>query len=126
MNKNILAIAYELRKNTKNIYLQDFIDQYIANFSDNSNNRQNHITFELLKFHRCLYYIQKEKFDVSGWGLWEIPHQDIFCFYNKKENRNFDLVYNWFNNYEVRPSYITNSNNELAESIEEAIQLYEN
>ena len=126
MNENILAIAYELRKNTINIDLQHYIAQYIVGYPYDKNFKESiPIAFSLLKFHQCLKYIEKEKFDVSGWGLWKIPNQDVFCFYNKKENKHFDLVYNWFANYEIRPSYIDNSNNELAESIEEAIRLYE-
>lgn len=127
MNDAILAIAYELRKNTTNIDLQHYIAQYIVGYPYDRNFQESiPVAFSLLKFHQCLKYIEKENFDISGWGLWEIPHQDVFCFYNKKENQNFDLVYNWFVNYEIKPSYISHSNNELAQSIEEAIELYKN
>ena len=126
LNKNLQNIAKELQKNTTNTYLSYFLDEYIRGFVyDDDDQTAKTIAFQLLKFHQCLKYIEKEKFDISGWMLWEIPHPDVFCFRNNQTNQTFNLIYDWYDNYEISPSYVSNSANHLAQSIEEAVQLYE-
>lgn len=127
VNKNLQNIAKELQKNTTNTYLSHFLNEYIRGFVYDYNDQTAKITaFQLLKFHQCLKYIEKEKFDISGWMLWETPHSDVFCFRNSQTNQTFDLIYDCYDNYEISPSYVLNSANHLAQSIEEAIELYEN
>lgn len=123
-------IAKELRKNTKNIFLQEFIDDYLSGFYPRINDDYTiEQDFQLLKFHLCIAYIEKENFDVSGWCVYEIPHEDVFWFLKEgkthEEAQWFHLIYNWFKNYEIRPSYLDKNAEDIeANSIEEAVSLH--
>lgn len=119
MNK--IEIANELLKNTKNIYLKDFIKTYIKNIHNIEQNKCKRK--ELIRLDNCISYIEKVNFNITDWGLWEIPIFYAHCFYKDKTKQMFDLAV-WYIG-EVIPRYLdANCNEEDAESIEEAIQKY--
>ncbi|PGR00760.1 hypothetical protein [Bacillus cereus] len=116
-----LEIAEEILKNTPNIYMQKVIQEYrwycdsIENgeFECNEDNM-------LIPFHSCISYIKEVGFDIKGWGLWEIPIDFLYCFFNETTGKWFDLAVE--NIDEVKPAYIDSwSNQQIAKSIEEAI-----
>lgn len=116
-----LRIAKELLKNTKNIYLRLFIEKYIANFDEIQSN--NNSLIEYLYFDKCIEYIEKSKFYINGWGLWEIPISNIYIFYNKNRKQLFDLI---IDDKNIIPAYIDEECNSInANSILEAIEKYD-
>lgn len=62
--------------------------------------------------------IANDGYDISGFELLEIPHPQIFCFGNEEKGEYFDVVKIFDDKWQF--SYIKNSANELAHSIEEA------
>lgn len=122
---NKLKIAKELLKNTTNIYLRIFIEEYIDNFNE-IQSKNNYILEELdffgyINFDKCLEYINQSKFDITNWYLGEIPISVIYSFYNEQRKENFDLRIDDKGN--IIPEYIDeNYNPSEANSIQEAIQ----
>lgn len=122
---NKLKIAKELLKNTTNIYLRIFIEEYIDNFNE-IQSKNNEILEELdffgyINFDKCLEYINQSKFDITNWYLGEIPISVIYSFYNEQRKENFDLCIDDKGN--IIPEYIDeNYNPSEANSIQEAIQ----
>lgn len=115
MNK--LDIAKKLLKNTKNIHLNFFIEEYINNFNGSEIKNKKHMDFD-----KCIEYINKSKFDVTEWGLWEIPLPNIYIFYNKNRKEFFDLI---IDDKKIIPSYIDKNYNSIqANSIQAAIEKY--
>lgn len=122
-----LEIAKELLKNTKNIHLKIFIEEYINNFNEiqSKNNKvlEELDLFEYIFFDKCIEYINQSKFDITGWCLWEIPISNLYLFYNENRKESFDLIVN--DKYNVIPEYIDeNCNSSEANSIQEAIKKY--
>ncbi|WP_350303364.1 hypothetical protein [Bacillus pumilus] len=109
-----IDIANELLKNTQNKYIKQFISEHISNYSLES--------IDLVRFHKCITYIQKQGFDIKGWELFEIPMPDIYCFYNAKTRQSFDLTI--MNDLQVHSQFIDETGNgQIALSIHQAIQL---
>lgn len=123
MNK--LEIAKELLKNTLNIYLKNFIENYIANMNGyiEAHISEKNYADACIKFDLCITQIEKEKFDIKDWGLFEIPIEYAYIFYNPKTEQMFDI--DVFDDGEVIPTYISNGNEEFAKSIQEAIEKYD-
>ncbi len=122
-----LEIAKELLKNTKNIHLKFFIEEYINNFNEiqSKNNKvfEELDLFEYIYFDKCIEYINQSKFDITGWCLCEIPIANIYLFYNENRKESFDLIVN--DKYNVIPEYLDeNCNSSEANSIQEAIKKY--
>ncbi|GAF66420.1 putatice ATPase [Bacillus sp. TS-2] len=114
-------IANELLKNTTNEYLKVFITNYILNMEELENGYDG--DEDLIRFHNCITYIEKEKFDITGWELFEIPIFYAHCFRNEKTNQNFDLAV--WEIGEVIPRYLDDNFNEQdSKSIQEAIDNY--
>lgn len=63
--------------------------------------------------------IAEDGYDISDFELIEIPHPKIFCFANEKENKYFDVVKIFDDKWQF--SYVKDSTNVLAHSIEEAV-----
>ncbi|EGT0000203.1 hypothetical protein I9Y31_002496 [Clostridium perfringens] len=125
---NKLDIAKELLKNTKNINLKNFIEEYINNFDEiqNKNNKDLETLdlFEYINFDKCIEYIDNSKFNIKEWCLWEIPLANIYTFHNKNMKDYFDLI---VYNDNVNPQYLDeNYNTSDADSIQEAIEKYIN
>lgn len=122
---NKLKIAKELLKNTTNIYLRSFIEEYITNFNEiqskNIDILEELELSEYINFDKCIGYINQSKFDITDWCLWEIPISVIYSFYNEQRKENFDL--NIDDKGNIIPEYIDkNYNTNEAISIQEAIQ----
>lgn len=75
------------------------------------------------EFNQIAQLISKDNFDITGFELIEIPHPKVFCFANRATNQFFDVVKFFEDKWQF--SFIKNSNNELAKSIEEAISKFE-
>lgn len=123
MNKNKIKIeiAKELLKNSKNIYISVLIKEYIENISLIENNQCR--KKEVLRLDTCISYIQKVKFDITGWQLNEVPIFYAYCFLNEKTKEYFDLAA--LDRDKVCPMYLDeNSNEKVANSIKEAIVKY--
>ena len=122
---NKLKIAKELLKNSTNIYLRSFIEEYINNFneiqSENNDILEELEFFGYINFDKCLEYINQSKFDITNWYLGEVPIPVIYSFYNDQSKESFDLCLNDKGN--IIPGYIDNNHNTSeANSIQEAIQ----
>lgn len=114
-----IKIANELLINTTNESLKVFISNYILNMKvlENSYDEQ------LIRFHNCITYIEKENFDITGWKLFEIPIFYAHCFRNDKTNQYFDLAV--WDIGEVIPRYLDdNCCEQNSKSIQEAIDNY--
>jgi len=122
-----LQIANELLKNTTNIYLKNQIENYIANMNGYINGYVSEGDFEILDngiaLDMCITYIEKEKFDIKDWQLFEIPIYYAHVFYNPKTEQMFDIAV--FADGEVTPRYISKGNEKDATSILEAIEKYD-
>lgn len=66
--------------------------------------------------------IAADGYDIGGFELLEIPHSEVFCFGNREKNLFFDIVKLFDNKWQF--SYIENSENKLAHSIQEAVEKY--
>ncbi len=64
--------------------------------------------------------IAADGYDIEGFKLYEIPHPKIFCFKNEKTKQYFDVVKIFDNKWQF--SYVKDSTNEPAHSIQEAIE----
>lgn len=115
-------------KNTKNINLKNFIEEYISNFNNiqNKNNKDLETLglFKYIGFNKCIEYINNSKFNIKEWCLLEIPLSNIYTFFNENRNEFFDLI---VYNDNVNPQYLDeNYNTSDANSIQEAIEKYIN
>jgi len=121
-----LQIANELLKNTTNIYLKNQIENYIANVNGYIHGHVSEGDFEILDdgiaLDMCITYIEKDKFDIKDWQLFEIPIYYAHVFYNPKTEQMFDIAV--FEDGKVIPRYIKNGNEKDATSIQEAIEKY--
>ncbi|MGE7609721.1 hypothetical protein ACQKML_24420 [Peribacillus frigoritolerans] len=116
MNK--LKIAEELLNNTRNDYLKVLISNYMLNMEELENGYDG--DKDLMRFHNCISYIEKENFDITGWMLHEIPIFYSHCFWHEQTNKSFDLAV--WDLGEVIPRYLDSEINERdAKSIQEAI-----
>lgn len=121
MNK--IQIAHALFKNTTNIYLENLLENYIANMDLGTAEDDFDIHDEWMGIDKCVSYLQSVSFDMSDWELYEIPIHFTYCFLNAKTEQNFDLVLS--DDGQVNPSYVdSNSNQQIAPSIQEAIEKY--
>lgn len=63
--------------------------------------------------------IANDGYDISGFKLLEIPHPKVFCFGKQDTDEYFDVVNFYGDGWHI--AYIKDSNNVIAECIEEAI-----
>lgn len=120
-----LRIARNILKNTEKKYLRLLIEEYITNFDEIQSNNQsnNNSLLEYLYFDKCIEYIEKSKFYIKGWGLWEIPISNTYIFYNKNKKQLFDLI---IDDKNIIPAYLDEKCNSIdANSIQEAIEKYD-
>ena len=103
-----LEIANELLKNTSNDYLKVFISNYILIMEELENGYDG--DKDLIRFHNCISYIVKEKFDITGWMLFEIPIFYCHCFWNTQTKKSFDLTV--WDIGKVIPKYLDSEANE--------------
>lgn len=119
-----LQIAKELLKNTRN-QCTKFLSIYIANIESIEKNENDDIDKEFLRLDSCISYIQSVNFDITGFGLFDIPIYYAHVFNNKKTNQVFDLAVLGLTT--VTPRYLDFSCCEQdAKSIQEAIEKYNN
>lgn len=115
-------IAVKLMLNTRNVSLNALLNEYILNTEEIKNNPKN-FNSEFQKLHYCIEYISSANFDISDWGLWEIPTNYSYCFFNKKDKKSFDLAV--YDKNDITPRYLDDSFSECdANTIEEAIEKY--
>lgn len=74
------------------------------------------------ELNQIVMLIAEDSFNIEGFELLEIPHPHVFCFGNIATNQFFDVVKFFDNKWEF--SFMKNSSNKLATSIEEAISKY--
>ncbi|MCU4771052.1 hypothetical protein [Bacillus toyonensis] len=121
-----IEIAKELLKNSLDIYRKEKIEGYISHFEaieDEVYFNEKGIGKDfLIRFNNCITYIQEVEFDIKGWMLYEIPIYYCYCFYNKSTEQRFDLTV--FDSGEVKPTYINQTEEKYAKTIEEAIKKY--
>ncbi|MGC6589083.1 hypothetical protein ACPV3A_29580 [Paenibacillus sp. Dod16] len=73
-----------------------------------------------MRLHNCISYIEKERYNISGWMLFEIPVFYSHCFYNEQTQEAFDLAV--WDIGEVIPRYLDSASNEQdAKTIQDAI-----
>lgn len=110
----------ELLKNTGNIYLKQFLSGVFEPY------------FWMLYDHNMycdlfgvLEYIRKDGYDISGFGLWEIPTNYIYSFYKKEAGTriNFDIVRDSDKNWKAGCIY--HGDEEIVDSIETAIRMHD-
>ena len=119
-------IANKILNNTISEELQNFIKEYISIVERTYIENDDMFEDDIIRFNKCVEYIIEKDFDVSEWGLWEIPIYYAHCFFNDREEevKMFDLdVYELDGN--VIPTYLDKDcNEERAATIEEAIEKY--
>lgn len=119
-------IANKILSNTTDPQLQNFIKEYINIVERTYIENDDMFEDDIIRFNKCIEYIIEKNFDVSEWGLWEIPIYYAHCFFNDREEevKMFDLdVYELDGN--VIPTYLDKDcNEERAATIEEAIEKY--
>lgn len=119
-------IANKILNNTISKELQNFIKEYISIVERTYIENDDMFEDDIIRFNKCVEYIIEKDFDVSEWGLWEIPIYYAHCFFSDKEEqvKMFDLdVYELDGN--VIPTYLDKDCNEnSAITIEEAIDKY--
>lgn len=115
--KEVIACAKILLKNTVNIYLKDELEELIVNGG--------------LMFNEDIYKVVEkiceDGYDIREFGLIEIPHACVYCFGNTDNTKFFDVYLEWFNegSDEVTVGFVNkNSCTEDAESIAQAIEKY--
>ena len=74
-------------------------------------------------FNQIAKLISEDDFNIEGFKLTEIPHPQVFCFGNMATNQFFDVVKFFDNKWQF--SFLKDSSNKLATSIEEAIRKFE-
>lgn len=123
MRKND-KIAILLLSNSKNIDLNNIVNEYI-NILDHSKIMDiDYLVYEIkvfLKyFNLIIEYIKKSDLDITEWEIKEAPYK-TYSFYNRKKNLNFYLVVS--SDDKVNPYYIDkNFNMNRAKSIQEALR----
>lgn len=116
-----IKIANELLNNTSNIYIKEFVQNYILNIRELEEGKC--LDESLMRFHNCVSYIETENFDITGWMLFEIPIFYAHCFRNERTNQKFDLAA--WDLGEVIPRYLDENWCERdCKSINEAIANY--
>lgn len=124
---NRIEIAKELLKNTTNIYLKKDIENYILNIdyyiTGHILKNEFYISDTVMGLDMCISYIEKENFNITNWGLFEIPIYYSYVFYNDKTIQMFDIAI--FEDATVIPRYLSKGNEKNAKSIQEAIEKYD-
>lgn len=116
-----VEIANELLKNSTSVYQKELIKKYIESI-DKLDNKC--INKELIRFDNCISYFLDEKFDITGWMLFDIPIFYSHCFWNTKSKQAFDLAV--WNIGEIIPRYLDSEADEQdAKTIQEAIEKYD-
>lgn len=115
--KDIKNCAGILMKNTDYVGLRNTLNDLVRN-GDNICDEDIYSVVEKI----CL-----DGYDISGFGLRDIPHQCIYTFHNVKTKEWFNVYLDYFNDGDdyVTIGYIDKDNNTHdAENIKEAIQKY--
>lgn len=115
---NIIDCAKKLLKNTTNIYLKNELEELIINGD----------CMEEDNMYKVIKCICADGYDISNFGLLEIPHVSVYCFGNIDNNKFFDVYLNFFNseNKEVSIGFLNDdSNTENADNIQMAIESYQ-
>ena len=112
-----LLIASENLHNTLDKDLSRSLISYINEINNPSKVKSN----DFVDIDKRMDYINEQSFDISGWGLWEIPIEYCYIFHHKLNNLWFDL--NRLED-EVIPCYLSGFSETEAESINEAISKY--
>ena len=113
----IIECAKSLMKNTSNIYLMDELSELIYN----GNAMENYAIYKVVK------KIAEDGFDISAFGLKDIPHPSVYCFGSKDNTQFFDVYLNCFTGgeEEVTVGFVNScSCTENAPSIFEAVNRF--
>lgn len=109
--EQIFHVAEQLRDNTSNIYLAMMLESFLCDPKDE---------FHLVP---VLDYIVKDGYDVSNFGISEIPIENVYCFYSKKDEYMFDICV-WDIGL-VTAGYVSGNQRFEAPNIETAISMDE-
>lgn len=117
---DIINCAKQILENTTEPYCQN-IEFFIGDYVE----YQDETDFQDLL--NVFKRICKEDFDISGFGLYEVPHPSVYIFYNEKKNQMFDVCINNFckTGEDACISYVNGEcENCKADTIQEAIEMY--
>lgn len=92
----IMLLAYELEKNTKNIYFKNILNvliEYEENlvFCITSGIISSHL--EIYKLFYIIIFIIKDGFDVNTFGISENPAEGIYEFISYEKSKSFIIYY---------------------------------
>lgn len=124
-DRKIIECSKELLRNTKNIYLQQELENFIDDFSEYRGDT------EIQDMLKVICIICEDNYNILGFGLEEIPHESVYCFRKEKTNEHFDVLLNNFNgtDKEVTVGYTASTelgfSNFDAENIQSAISKYD-
>lgn len=107
--------AEELIKNTLNIYLKSFIEDFIKDCKGDT------FTEDTLDFKKVISKIYEDGYDINGFGLDEIPIPEVYCFIHNEKNQKFDV---YIYNNDVNIGYMCDGCEYNAVNINEAIKRY--
>lgn len=115
----LINISSTIKSNTENVYLKSEILDFIQN---NDFNSDYFVVFDK---------ILRDGHDITGFALVEVPHPNIYNFYNYEKDEAFHILIDYFDNSTEKASVgytqWTSSGLDLfeAESIAEAIEKYD-
>lgn len=127
MNKEkILNTARTLLKNTRKIYLEEYLRDFISSYEKPEGENSEEMDEETLCMMKAMEKICEDGYDISGFGLWENPFEGVFCFYDQKKHLSFDVYVGRVNECEVEAEigYMSGGGTYRAQSIAEAMQIH--
>lgn len=118
---DILKCAKTVLDNTDNFYMWHEVQCFIEGYSLEGNETG---YWELLD---VFTKICEDGFDMTGFGLHEIPHPSVYVFYNEAQNQMFDIcIDNFLADGEVCISFCNSEHDHcVVKTIQEAIMNYD-
>ena len=116
----LINLAHTLLRTRHNIYMEEMLVDVMKRTPKNSDE-------ELRDLQLVLAKINEDGYDMNGFGLWEIPHENVYCFVDESRDRAFDVyIYRTEGADDYATiGYINGSEMCDAESIAEAISKYD-
>lgn len=115
LNKQIVLCAQEILENSVNTYIRRHIEDFIKDYTLNGCCDEDMLL--------VLSKIIEDGFDIKGFGLYEIPLKEVYCFYNKEKKQEFHVCLKYFSDINICFGYVDKESNEAAAlTIQKAIE----
>lgn len=115
-----IRVGQELLRNTKNKCLRMQLENYINHL------KWNQLRTEDESMDLRIQYLVNSDFEYIGWGMYEIPEEDIFCFVKGDQYFNLDDETVGKKEIKIVPTYFDQYACEhIAKTIPDAISKYQ-